>query len=259
MTSILCPRFASFALLLLLASPAPGAAQAPAAQKPPARAGGAPAKGDVNGFAVGDTVLVDTAFGWADAQIVAANGNDYRVRVASTVVSKSYSAELHRKGAFTARDHEVGLYDLHDRVQVKVDNQWIDGEVTTTRGLEYQVQLPGNRSVWASGANIRFVGAKVTTAAKTGVPPKSGFVSCAGKIEGRYATTGGFGSMTIVFRSGKATISAALGDDETLECWTAGDKIILRKPGSPEQDMPIDINNDGSLQTPLGEIKKKGN
>ena len=39
-----------------------------------------------------------------------------------------------------------------------------------------------------------------------------------------------------------------------------GDKIILHKPGdSPNQDMPIDINSDGTLQTPLGEIKKKGN
>jgi hypothetical protein len=61
---------------------------------------------------------------------------------ASRLVTKSYPAELHRQGAFTARDHEVGLYDLHDRVQVKVNNQWIDGEVTMTRGLEYEVQLP---------------------------------------------------------------------------------------------------------------------
>jgi len=65
--------------------------------------------------------------------------------------------------------------------------------------------------------------------------------------------------MQITFRSGKATISGGFGGDETTECWTAGDKIILHKPSdSPNQDMPIDINNDGTLQT-LGEIKKKGN
>lgn len=244
-------------VLLLLAPAVSLSAQTPAAR---GRSGAAP-HGDINGFAVGDTVLVDTAFGWVEAPIVSASGDNYRVRVASSVVTKTYPQELHRKGAFTDRDHAVGLYDLHDRVQVNVQGQWIQGEVVTTRGLEYEVQLPGNRSVWASGANVRFVSAKAAAAApKTGVPPKPGFASCAGKIEGRYATTGGLGSMTIVFRSGKATITAGLGDDDVLECWTAGDKIILHKPGdSPEQDMPIDINNDGTLQTPLGEIKKKGN
>jgi len=222
--------------------------------------GAAPA--DVNGFKVGDTVQVDTAFGWVDGQIVAAAGNDYRVRVTTgTVVTKTYPAELHRKGPYTDRDHAVGLYDLHDRVQVNVQGKWIDGEVITTRGMEYEVQLPGNRSAWASGANIRFVAAKAApVAAKGGVPPKPGFASCAGKIEGRYASTGGFGNFQIVFRSGKASITAGLGDDEVMECWTAGDKIILHKPGeSAQTDMPIDINLDGTLQTPLGEIKKKGN
>ena len=244
-------------VLLLLTAVVALTAQAPTNG---GRSGTAP-RGDINGFAVGDTVLVDTAFGWVDAQIVSAGGNDYRVRVASSVVTKTYPAELHRKGAFTDRDHKMGLYDLHDRVQVNVQGQWIEGEVVTTRGLEYEVQLPGNRSAWANGANVRFVAAKAAAGApKTGVPPKAGFASCSGKIEGRYATTGGLGSMTIVFRSGKATITAGLGDDEVLECWTAGDKIILHKPGdSAEQDMPIDINNDGTLQTPLGEIRKKGN
>jgi hypothetical protein len=66
--------------------------------------------------------------------------------------------------------------------------------------------------------------------------------------------------MTIEFRSGKAIIKDALGEnDTTLECWTAGEKIYLHKPGdAPSQDMPIDINDDGTLQTPMGELKKKG-
>jgi hypothetical protein len=219
------------------------------------------ATADINGFRSGDTVLVDTAFGWMDARIVAANGNEYRVSVqAGPVVGKTYPTELHRKGPFTDRDHAVGLYDLHDRVQVNVQGKWLDGEVITTRALEYQVEFPGNRTAWASGANIRFVGAKAAPAvAKMGVAPKPGFTSCAGKIDGRYATTGAFGSMTITFRSGKATITAGLGDDEVLECWINGDKILLHKPGESGTDMPIDVNLDGSLQTPLGEIKKKGN
>ena len=243
--------FATAVLTLTLASPAPSSAQARATAPP-----------DVNGFKAGDGVMVDTAFGWVDGQIVGAAGNEYRVRVATgTVVSKTYPAELHRKGPFTDRDHAVGLYDLHDRVQVNVQGKWTDGEVVTTRALEYEVQLPGNRRAWASGGNIRFVAAKAApAAAKSGVPPKPGFASCSGKIEGRYATTGGFGSMTITFRSGKATISAALGDDEVFECWIKGDKVILHKPGeSPDADMPIDVNLDGTLQTPVGEIKKKGN
>jgi hypothetical protein len=82
--------------------------------------------------------------------------------------------------------------------------------------------------------------------------------SCAGKIEGRYASSGSFGSIQITFRSGKATMSA-MGDEEVLECWMGGGKIYLHKPGDPNLDMPIDINDDGTLQTPLGEIKKKGN
>jgi hypothetical protein len=181
------------------------------------------------------------------------------VRVNGIDVAKAYPLELHRKGPFTDRDHAVGLYDLKDRVQVNIQGRgWIEGAVDVRRGLEYLVQLPGNQSAWASGANIRYAGPSQATGPKPGTPPKPGFVSCAGKIEGRYASTGGFGSLTIVFRSGKATITAGLGDDEVLECWTAGDKIILRSPAHPEQDMPIDINKDGTLQTPLGEIKKKG-
>jgi hypothetical protein len=58
-----------------------------------------------------------------------------------------------------------------------------------------------------------------------------------------------------VFRSGKATLSGPLMDNETFDCWTGGGKIILHKQG--EDDLPIDINDDGTLDTPLGELKKK--
>lgn len=227
--------------------------------KQAARATAAP-QADANGFKVGDVVDVDTAFGWTDATIVAMNGSNYQVKTKQGVtVMKAYPLELHRKGAYTDRDHAVGLYALKDIVQVNITGKgWLEGSVTTTRGMEYQVTFPDNSSAWASGQQIKYVRTPGPTSVKTGVPPKPGFVSCAGKIEGRYASTGGFGSMTIVFKDGKATITAGLGDDEVLECWTAKDKIILRKPGAPEQDMPIDINNDGTLQTPMGELKKKG-
>lgn len=49
------------------------------------------------------------------------------------------------------------------------------------------------------------------------------------------------------------------GDDE-YECWMEGEKIVLHKAGqSSDMDMPIDVNSDGSLQTPMGDIHKKGN
>jgi hypothetical protein len=221
--------------------------------------GAAAAQADTNGFKIGDVVEVDTAFGWVDATILAGKGDNYQVRVNGVAVMKAYPLELHRKGAYTDRDHAVGLYALKDIVQVNVrDKGWIEGAISTTKGLDYEVTFLDKSTAWATGPQIRFVRTPAPAVTKTGVPPKPGFVSCAGKIEGRYATTGGFGSMTIVFRDGKATISAGLGDDETLECWTLKDKIILHKPGAPEQDMPIDINNDGTLQTPVGELKKKG-
>jgi len=55
-------------------------------------------------------------------------------------------------------------------------------------------------------------------------------------------------------------VNGGLGDDETFECWMGGGKIVLHTPGGdPKTDMPLDINDDGTLQTPFGEIKRKGN
>jgi len=83
--------------------------------------------------------------------------------------------------------------------------------------------------------------------------------SCAGKIEDRYATTD-FGSATIIFRSGKATMGNGFGGEDTLECWTTGDEIILREPAHPEHEMTIDINHDGRPEVPIYRgLKKKGN
>jgi len=101
--------------------------------------------------------------------------------------------------------------------------------------------------------------AGASSASTTGAPPKPGLVSCAGKFEGRYATTGGgMGSFTIVFRSGKATMIDSGSNEDHFDCWTGGGKILLHQPGHDSMDMPIDINDDGTLQTPIGEIRKKG-
>ena len=88
-------------------------------------------------------------------------------------------------------------------------------------------------------------------------PPRPGLTSCAGKIEGRYSTAAGLGGLTIEFRSGKATLKGPLVDDETVDCWFSGTKIVLHNPKDPN-DLELDINKDGSIDTPFGELKKKG-
>src|SRR5712691_4235225 len=214
------------------------------------------------GFKVGDTVQVNTAFGWMDAKVLKVNGNQYFVHAQSGAeVWKPYPTELRRIGPIHAEDRANGLYELHDKVQVNVEGKWTEGEIIATLGQEYQVQLPGNRAAWATPQNLRFVAAKAAPPAgiKAGTPPKPGLTSCAGKIEGRYASSAGFGGATFVFRSGKVTITGPLVDPEEAECWMGGGKIILHKPGqNSEMDLPLDINKDGTLDTPFGEVKKKG-
>jgi hypothetical protein len=225
----------------------------------------ASAQAGVGGFKVGDTVQINTAFGRANAKVLRIDGSNYYVHAETGAdVWKTYPNELRRVGPINAEDRTHGLYALHDRVQVNVEGKWLDGEIITELGMDYQVQLPGNRTAWASGQNLRLLTAadKVPSQApKAGTAPKPGLTSCAGKIDGRYSSSAaGLGGLSITFRSGNATMSGGLGADEEFECWTGGGKIILHKPGeSNATDMPIDINNDGTLDTPLGEIRKKGN
>lgn len=222
--------------------------------------GSAPAQMASTGIKIGDAVEVVTGFGWTPARVVAINGNSYRVLVLGHELSKDYPTEVRRISGATAQDHANGQYRLGDAVQVNFQGQWIDSKIVTVMGMEYQVELPGSRTAWVSPQNLRAAAAGTRAAApKAGGPPASGMTSCAGKIEGRYATTGNFGSFTITFRSGKATMTDVGGNDEVFECWMMGEKLLLHQPGRSNLDMPIDINNDGTLQTPLGEIKKKGN
>jgi len=184
-------------------------------------------RGDgTNGIKVGDAVEVVTGSGWTRAKVVAVNGNSYRVLVYG--------------------------------VQVNVGGRWISSRIVTEMGQDYQVELPGNRTAWATPSSLRPAhSAPAAVSSSSGVPPKPGLTSCAGKLEGRYATTGGLGSFTLTLRSGKATMTDAGGNDEVFECWMGGPKMYLHKPDAPNLDMPIDINDDGTLQTPLGELRKK--
>jgi hypothetical protein len=216
---------------------------------------------DANGFKIGETVNVATAGGWYAARILRANGDSYLVRLGPSLeVWKSYPTEMRRIGPLTDVDKARGLFALHEKVQVNVEGRWTEGEIITEMGMEYQVQLPGNLSVWATAQHLRHVAVQEKPAPQAGLPPKPGLKSCAGKIEGRYASSmGGAGSFQITFRSGKATLTQ-MGGTEEFECWMEREKIYLHKSGeSTENDMPIDINNDGTLETPFGEMKKKGN
>jgi hypothetical protein len=51
--------------------------------------------------------------------------------------------------------------------------------------------------------------------------------------------------------------SRSLRRNGTADCFISGDKIILRKPGEPE-DMILRLNDDGTIDALFGELRKKG-
>jgi len=259
------PRQQVMALASLCHVQSPAEAKGGAA--PAAKGGAAPAAANgtgVGGFKVGDTVQINTAFGWANAKVLQVNGANYYVHAETGAdVWKPYPSELRRIGPLNAEDHAHGLFDLHDKVQVLFEGKWVDSEVVTTRALgnEYEVTLPGNRTVWAPTNNLRFVSvAPPKPVTKAGVPPTPGYVSCAGKIEGRYTMSNGGPGPRIVFQAGKASIDSPLGAEER-ECWINGNQIVLRLVGdilNGGQDLNFDLNKDGTIDSAeFGELKKK--
>jgi hypothetical protein len=221
------------------------------------------------GFKVGDSVRVLTS-GWQDAKVLQVRGNSYFVRLDNGVeVSKSWPIEVRRQGKLTPADHAAGQWDLHEHVQVLVNNRWMEGEIVGQSYNRYRVQLPGERTTAIDGdrtvdtgaENLRASTAPPPPAARPGgQPPKAGLASCAGKYEGRWEHVSGMAGMTVVFRSGKATVTEGLSGPMEFECWISGGHISLYKAGSSTPfSYGFDVNNDGTLQTPLGAIKKMGN
>lgn len=163
----------------------------------------------------------------------------------------------------------MGQYDLHDRVQVLVNGKWMEGEVRGQNLNMYHIKVPGVDTGFGSDVvdttaeNIRMS----TTAAPTppahradGQAPKPGMSSCAGKYEGRWEHVSGMGGMTVIFRSGHVTVSGGLGGDDHFDCFLSDGRLVLYKPGSfTPESFGFDVNNDGTLQTPLGAVKKMGN
>ena len=72
--------------------------------------------------------------------------------------------------------------------------------------------------------------------------------ACGGGMSGTYE--GGMGSIT--FDSGKAD-ATLMGNTIEMDYTTDGDKIVLK---SPQGNLVIKRNQDGSLDTPWGTMKK---
>jgi len=222
------------------------------------------------GFKVGDTVrvLID---GWQEAKIIQVHGRSYVVHLPNGIdVSKLWPFEIHRLGKLTAEDHAAGQYDLNDRVQVLVNGKWMEGEVRGQNNVNmYDIKVPGVDTGFGSdivnttAENIRMSSTPAPpppAQRAAGQAPKPGLTSCAGKYEGRWEHVSGMGGMKVVFRSGKATITEGLGGEMPLDCFTGDGKVVFYKAGSfTPFSYDFDINNDGTLQTPLGAIKKMGN
>ena len=260
----------------------PHRGEIPAAPSPfKARAGGGGGNGVGNatanqngpgpgGFKVGDTVrvLVD---GWQEATVTEVHGRSYLVHLPNGInVSKLWPYEVHRAGKLTAEDHAAGQYDLHDRVQVLVDGKWMEGEIRGQNNVNmYDIKVPGVDTGFGSDIvnttpeNIRMSTTPAPAAPAqraAGQAPKAGLVSCAGKYEGRWEHVSGMEGMRVVFHSGKATITEGLGGEMLSDCFTGDGKVVFYNAGSfTPFSYDFDVNNDGTLQTPLGAIKKMGN
>lgn len=211
-------------------------------------------------FKVGDTVRVLSS-GWQEAKVLQVHGNTCFVQLETGVqVSKSWPAEVRRLGKLTAEDHALGQWDLHDKVQVQVNGRWMEGKIVGQSLNRYTVGFPDLNTVDTAPENLRASNAAAPSVRPEGQAPKPGLTSCAGKYEGRWEHVSGMGGMEAVFRSGHVTVTEGLGGPMQFECWMGGGQIFLYKAGSfTPFSYGFDINNDGTLQTPLGAIKKMGN
>ena len=137
-----------------------------------------------------------------------------------------------------------------DAVEVLLFGEWTKGQLLSIDQNQYNVQLPDGAKYWMRGSQVR----KLTPSAPSGQPPRPGLTVCGEKMDGKYSSPSGFPN--IVFHSGKASVEG----DEEVECWMGGGRIYLHTAGTrADQDFIMGINSDGTLDTPLGEIRKKGN
>lgn len=74
--------------------------------------------------------------------------------------------------------------------------------------------------------------------------------ACSGGVSGTYE--GGMGSLAFASNKVDATL---MGNTVEMDYTTDGDKIVLH---SPQGNLVLKRNPDGSLDTPWGTMKKKG-
>jgi hypothetical protein len=233
----------------------PGEAKGEASGAPPASAPGA------GGFKMGDEIQILTAGGWMNAKVLQVRGGSYFVHAANGAdVWKSYPGEVRRIGKLTMQDHLAGQYDLHDRVQVLYQGKWTEGELTGYNygANQFDVHVQGG-TVTTTLQNIRPSTTAPPAPRSEGQAPKPGLTACNGKFDGRWEPSNGMGGMRIVFRGAKARVSEMLSPEREYECWMDGGKIALYAAGTSKPYEVIEINNDGTLQTTLVELKRKGN
>jgi len=241
-------------------APTPGSAPNNAAA---AAAGGQAGPG---GIKVGDTVrvLID---GWGEAKVVAIRGVSFVVLLPNGIqVSKMWPYEVHRLGKLTAEDHAAGQYDIKDRVQVLINGRWAEGEVRGMNLNMYTIKVPGYRGdfdsdqVSTTPENIRISNTPPPpppAQRAAGQAPKAGLTSCGSKYDGRWE-----GGLRYVFRGGNATVTEPpLGASQQYECFMGGGQILFFKAGTsaPVDYLTLLPNNDGTLQSELGPLKKMGN
>jgi len=256
------------ALLSICHVQAPGESQTATRGGPAAAPAQAGSQVGPGGFKAGDTVRI-LADGWQEAKVLQVRGNSYFVQLGNGIqVSKIWPMEVRRVGILTAQDHAAGQYDSRERVQVLINDQWHEGTITGQNLNMYSIKVPGFHGDFDSDSfsttpeNIRIstTPAPPPTQRAAGQVPKAGLASCGNKYDGRWEQIPG--GLRIIFRSGKATVSEPpVGASQPYECFMGGGQILFYKAGSSTAVDYLTLlpNNDGTLQSELGSLKKMGN
>ena len=79
-------------------------------------------------------------------------------------------------------------------------------------------------------------------------------LAACGSLSGTYETSNGVASVS--FKSGKAYVTM-LGNTEVCEYETKGDKIMVHVKGRGTPDVVFTRNDDGTIDGPLGNMKRR--